>query len=142
MKKLICILMLFCIYSINYCFAKDINNTFDNVREAVDVLSEVNQLREQIIQTNMYKEKLEQKNNSNAQYSTNYEEQSTLFNAKSFFARGNVYIKQEKYREAIDSYYEAKKLFELANDKENAKKAEEAMNHAIEMRCEFGDYCQ
>lgn len=66
----------------------------------------------------------------------------THFKAKSYYTNGSIYLKQEKYREAMDSYYEAKKLFELANDKENAKKAEEAMNHAMEMRCEFGDYCQ
>lgn len=66
----------------------------------------------------------------------------TAFTAKNYYSMGNVYLKQEKYREAVDSYYNAKKLFESIGDKENAKKAEEAYEMAGEMRCEFGDYCQ
>ena len=78
-------------------------------------------------------------NNSN--YDTSARDEGTAFTAKSKFSQGNIYLRQEKYREAIDSYYEAKELFESIGDIDNAQKAGQAYDEAIEMRCEFGDYC-
>lgn len=79
--------------------------------------------------------------NINNSYDTSARNEGTAFTAKSKFAEGNIYLRQEKYREAIDSYYEAMKFFEAIGDTENAQKAGQAYDEAIEMRCEFGDYC-
>ena len=78
---------------------------------------------------------------TNVSNSKSKNQEDININAYSKYAKGNQYLKQGKYREAIDSYYEAKELFESIGDTENAQKAEQAYEEAIEMRCEFGDYC-
>lgn len=97
----------------------------------INVFPEFNRLRDQVNQTNAKKQKRESSKNH----------EGNAFSAKSKFSQGNIYLKQGKYREAIDSYYEAKELFESIGDTENAQKAGQAYDEAIEMRCEFGDYC-
>ncbi len=161
MKNLI-IISLLILLSGNYCYASDMNSIFYGIRSGIDVLSDVNRLRGQVNQTNAQKQEREnnqpaelpqttqqpvQQNsyydsqNTNNYYESSKNNEGTAFSAKSKFSQGNIYLKQGKYREAIDSYYEAKELFESIGDTENAQKAEQAYDEAIEMRCEFGDYC-
>lgn len=142
--------------------ATELNSIFYGIRSGIDVLSDVNRLRGQVNQTNAQKQEREnnqpaelpqptqqpaQQNsyydsqNTNSYYESSKNNEGTAFSAKSKFSQGNIYLKQGKYREAIDSYYEAKELFESIGDTENAQKAEQAYDEAIEMRCEFGDYC-
>ena len=138
-KKILLTTMLFGALTANFCFAAELNEIFYGVRGTVDALSDVNRLRGQVMQTNAQKQQIEQVQNN----ATNQTQgQDTSFSAKTSFANGNLYLKQGKYREAIDSYAEAKKLFASVGDSANAQKAEQAMQQAIEMRCEFGDYCQ
>lgn len=160
MKSLI-IISLLVLLSGNYCYASDMNSIFYGIRSGIDVLSDVNRLRGQVNQTNAQKQERANKpteesqatqqpvqqnsyyatQNTNSYYESSKNEEGTAFSAKSKFSQGNIYLKQGKYREAIDSYYEAKELFESIGDTENAQKAEQAYDEAIEMRCEFGDYC-
>ena len=163
MKKRI-ILYLLLLLSANFCYASDMNSIFHGIRSGIDVLSDVNRLRGQVNQTNAQQQQLQSQqqapeirqnpqptntansyyapeNTSNSNYDTSARDEGTAFTAKSKFADGNIYLRQEKYREAIDSYYEAMKLFESIGDIENAQKAGQAYDEAIEMRCEFGDYC-
>lgn len=144
------------------CQATELNSIFYGIRSGIDALSDVNRLRGQVIQTNAQKQQLENKQttevpqitqqpapqnsyyapqNADSNYGTSANYEGTAFTAKSKFSQGNIYLRQEKYREAIDSYYEAMKLFESIGDTENAQKAGQAYDEAIEMRCEFGDYC-
>lgn len=149
-----------------YTYASDVNSIFYGIRSGIDVLSDVNRLRGQVNQTNAQqqeqgKEKQQQtpeirqnpktyttnsyytpENTNNSYYNPPTRDEGTAFTAKSKVAEGNLYLRQEKYREAIDSYYEAKELFESIGDNENAQKAEIGIQQATEMRCEFGDYCQ
>lgn len=74
-------------------------------------------------------------------YANSERDEGTSFTAKTMFVQGNILLRKGKYREAIDSYYGAKELFESIGDTENAQKSERAYDEAIEMRCEFGDYC-
>lgn len=141
--------------------ASDLNDIFYSIRNGVDILSDVNRLHGQVNQTNAQKRELENKqktlqnsqqqtqnySNSESQNSSNNaasssEDEGTAFTAKSNYAMGNIYLKQGKYREAIDSYYNAKMLFEAIGDTENAQKSEQIIEYAQEMRCEFGNYCQ
>lgn len=142
--------------------ATELNSIFYGIRSGIDTLSDVNRLRGQVIQTNAQKQELENKQETlqnsqpqNANYSnsetpktnssfvpSSAEDEGTAFTAKSNYAMGNIYLKQGKYREAIDSYYNAKMLFEAIGDTENAQKSEQVIEYAQEMRCEFGDYCQ
>ncbi len=162
MKKLL-ILSLFCIFLANCGQATELNSIFYGIRSGIDVLSDVNRLRGQVNQTNAQQQQLQSQQqapeirqnpqptntqnsyyapeNINNSYDTSARNEGTAFTAKSKFAEGNIYLRQEKYREAIDSYYEAMKLFESIGDIENAQKAGQAYDEAIEMRCEFGDYC-
>lgn len=161
MKKLIIALIL--LLSGNFCDASDMNSIFYGIRSGIDVLSDVNRLRGQVNQTNAQQQQLQSQpqtreirqnpqptntqnsyyapENTNSNYDTSARDEGTAFTAKSKFSQGNIYLRQEKYREAIDSYYEAKELFESVGDTENAQKAGQAYDEAIEMRCEFGDYC-
>lgn len=144
------------------CQATELNSIFYGIRNGIDVLSDVNRLRGQVNQTNAQRQERADKNpvevpqatqqpvpqnsyyapqNTNSYYGTSANDEGTAFTAKSKFSQGNIYLRQEKYREAIDSYYEAMKLFESIGDTENAQKAGQAYDEAIEMRCEFGDYC-
>lgn len=144
------------------CQATELNSIFYGIRSGIDTLSDVNRLRGQVIQTNAQKQQLENKQtteipqttqqpvpqnsyyapqNADSYYGISANDEGTAFTAKSKFSQGNIYLRQEKYREAIDSYYEAMKLFESIGDTENAQKAGQAYDEAIEMRCEFGDYC-
>lgn len=160
MKKLaILSIVLLCGLS---CQATELNSIFYGIRSGIDALSDVNRLRGQVIQTNAQKQQLENKQttevpqitqqpvpqnsyyapqNADSYYGISANDEETAFTAKSKFSQGNIYLRQEKYREAIDSYYEAMKLFESIGDTENAQKAGQAYDEAIEMRCEFGDYC-
>ena len=136
--------------------ATELNSIFYGIRSGIDTLSDVNRLRGQVIQTNAQKqETLQNSQPQNANYSnsetpktnssfvpSSTEDEGTAFTAKSNYAMGNIYLKQGKYREAIDSYYNAKMLFEAIGDTENAQKSEQVIEYAQEMRCEFGDYCQ
>lgn len=162
MKKLIIALLL--LLSGNFCYASDMNSIFYGIRSGIDVLSDVNRLRGQVNQTNAQQQQLQSQpqtreirqnpqptntvnsyytheNTNDSNYDTSARDEGTAFTAKSKFSQGNIYLRQEKYREAIDSYYEAMKLFESIGDIENAQKAGQAYDEAIEMRCEFGDYC-
>lgn len=157
------VLLLFTLCS-GYSYASDMNSIFYGIRSGIDVLSDVNRLRGQVNQTNAQQQEQKRQqqtpeirqnpqptntansyyapeNTSNSNYDTSAKDEGTAFTAKSKFAEGNIYLRQEKYREAIDSYYEAMKLFEAMGDTENAQKAGQAYDEAIEMRCEFGDYC-
>lgn len=157
MKKIV-ILTLLLSLTANYCYASDMNSIFYGIRSGIDVLSDVNRLRGQVNQTNAQQQEQKRQQqapeirqnpqnsyyapeNTNSNYDTSARDEGTAFTAKSKFAEGNIYLRQEKYREAIDSYYEAMKLFEAIGDTENAQKAGQAYDEAIEMRCEFGDYC-
>ena len=161
MKNIMLLALLFTLCS-SCSYASDMNSIFYGIRSGIDALSDVNRLRGQVIQTNAQKQQLENKQttevpqttqqpapqnsyyapqNADSNYGTSANDEGTAFTAKSKFSQGNIYLRQEKYREAIDSYYEAMKLFESIGDTENAKKAGQAYDEAIEMRCEFGDYC-
>lgn len=161
MKNLI-IISLLVLLSENCCYASDMNSIFYGIRSGIDVLSDVNRLRDQVNKTNVKKQEKEnnqpaelpqatqlhvQQNsyydsqNTNSYYESSKNNEDTAFSAKSKFSQGNIFLKQGKYREAIDNYYEAKELFESIGDTENAQKADQAYDEAIEMRCEFGDYC-
>lgn len=161
MKKIF-VLTLLLGSTMNCCYAGNLNEIMYGIRGGIDTLSDVNRLRGQVIQTNAQKQQLENKQtteipqttqqpvpqnsyyapqNTNSYYGTSANDEGTAFTAKSKFSQGNIYLRQEKYREAIDSYYEAMKLFEAIGDTENAQKAGQAYDEAIEMRCEFGDYC-
>ena len=163
MKKLL-ILSLFCIFLANCSQATELDNIFHGIKSGIDVLSDVNRLRGQVNQTNAQQHEWQKQqqlpeirdtpqptntansyyapeNTNNSNYDTSAKDEGTAFTAKSKFSQGNIYLRQEKYREAIDSYYEAKELFESIGDIDNAQKAGQAYDEAIEMRCEFGDYC-
>lgn len=163
MKKII-VLALFLILCETHSYASEMNSIFYGIRGGIDTLSDINRLRGQVMDTNAQQQEREKQqqsaeirqipqptnttniyyvpeNKSNSNYDTSARDEGTAFTAKSKFAEGNIYLRQEKYREAIDSYYEAMKLFESIGDTENAQKAGQAYDEALEMRCEFGDYC-
>lgn len=164
MKKIMPLVLLLFTLCSGHSYASDMNSIFHGIRSGIDVLSDVNRLRGQVNQTNAQQQQLQSQqqapeirqnpqptntansyyapeNTSNSNYDTSAKDEGTAFTAKSKFVEGNIYLRQEKYREAIDSYYEAMKLFESIGDTENAQKAGQAYDEAIEMRCEFGDYC-
>lgn len=145
MKKII-ITVLFCTMAIQLAYADDFSDVIYNIRSGIDIFSDITRLQGEFNQSNSVQKQqnintsnpLYQNNNT---YNTMSKNESTSFTAKSKFADGNIFLRQEKYREAIDSYHEAKVLFESIGDIENAQKAEQAYESALEMRCEFGDYC-
>lgn len=160
MKKII-VLSLLLGFTANYCYASNLNEVMYGIRGGIEILSDVNRLQGQVNQTNAQKQELERKQNlktnpvqtnqnsytpTSPKNTANYynmqsRDEGTAFTAKTKFAEGNIYLRQGKYREAIDNYYEAKELFESIGNTENAQKAMQAYNTALEMRCEFGDYC-
>lgn len=77
----------------------------------------------------------------NSYYANSERDEGTSFSAKSNFAQGNILLKKGKYSEAIDCYNNAKELFQSIGDTQNVQKTEQALEHAYEMQCEFGDYC-
>lgn len=160
MKKIL-LLSLLLGFTVNCCYASNLNEIMYGIRGGIDILSDVNRLQGQVNQTNAQKQELERRqnpetnpvqinqnsytptspNNTATYYNMQSRDDGTAFTAKTKFAEGNIYLRQGKYREAIDNYYEAKELFESIGDTENAQKAMQAYDTALEMRCEFGDYC-
>lgn len=146
MKKII-ITVLFCTMAVQLAYADDFSDVIYNIRSGIDIFSDITRLQGEFNQSNSVQKQqnintsnpLYQNNNT---YNTMSKNESTSFTAKSKFADGNLFLRQEKYSEAIASYYEAKELFESIGDTENAQKAQQAYESALEMRCEFGDYCQ
>ena len=164
MKKIMPLVLLLFTLCSSYSYASDMNSIFHGIRSGIDVLSDVNRLRGQVNQTNAQQHEWKKQqqppeirdtpqptntansyyapeNTNNSNYDTSAKDEGTSLTAKFIFSQGNIYLRQEKYREAIDSYYEAKELFESIGDIDNAQKAGQAYDEAIEMRCEFGDYC-
>lgn len=139
MKKII-ITVFFCTMAVQLAYADNFSDVIYNIRSGIDIFSDITRLQGEFNQSNSV-QKQQNINTSNPLYqnSNTYnmisKNESTSFTAKSKFADGNLFLRQEKYREAIE-------LFEAIGDIENAQKAQQAYESALEMRCEFGDYCQ
>ena len=108
MKKII-ITVFFCTMAVQLAYADNFSDVIYNIRSGIDIFSDITRLQGEFNQSNSV-QKQQNINTSNPLYqnSNTYnmisKNESTSFTAKSKFADGNLFLRQEKYREAIELF--------------------------------------